>query len=200
MIKPWTNIWKVRQRRHQDQQKDQQKPKDKKPDLQGKTVLKNIKLPFLKMNERWEVGYSKLGKERLIFEFVHNGETVQNWIELITVQYFSYKTTLFSSSKKYAEALMQYLNKQVKNGNGNMKVNYLQASKQETFFEFMVTDAKGWNDQHELERLFLGEDGIWILHYVIKDEFPMNEKRRKKWFEILKNVEVQSDFRKLELI
>ena|SRR5713101_4051283 len=37
---------------------------------------------------KWEIGYKAGDKTQLIFEYVLQGETVENWTELVTIQSF----------------------------------------------------------------------------------------------------------------
>ncbi|TFJ91291.1 hypothetical protein [Lentibacillus salicampi] len=172
---------------------------DQKPDEQEKSMFMNIKLLFLKEEKGWEVGYSNLAENNIMFEFVHNGETVQNWTETATVSFYSYQSTVFPSANAYAKEVMKNVEDTVKSGDGDINVNFMQESEEETILEFMVTDTKGYDNQHELQRVFLGENGIWYLHYVTKDNVPMDDNQRDKWLEYLKNVEVESGVGGLEI-
>lgn len=187
------------EKNNKNEESDTEGQIDQEPDEREKSVLVDIKLPFLKEEKGWEVGYSNLAENNIMFEFVHNGETVQNWTELATVSFYSYQSTVFPSADAYAKEVMENVEKTVKNGDGDINVNFMQESEEETILEFMVTDTKGYDDQHELQRVFLGENGIWYLHYVTKGDVPMDDNRKEKWLEYLKNVEVESGVGGLEI-
>lgn len=138
---------------------------------------------------QWELGWSQnknaAGTGQLVFdEYVLKGETVENWSELVTIQFFP--------------GLNQQTNLDVFEGslkNNIMNVcpaavwDSFEQQKNERYWQFTVTNCKGQPNQSELVRAVKTNEGIHLFHYAIK-KAPMPEDVRKTWLSNLKSMKI----------
>lgn len=139
-------------------------------------------------NREWELGWTieqeaNAPKNGQIYEeYVLKGETVQNWSELVTIQFFpdlNKKTTL-----ENFEALNK---KELSKTCPSVKWRSLSNTEDERIWEWDVKDCKAAADQSDLTRIVKTDKGVFVFHYGIKKS-PMPEDKKKEWEKNLKAI------------
>ncbi len=149
--------------------------------------LSSYERPLIPFDDRkWKVGYQNAVNNMLITEFVLEGETVENWTELVTVQLFIGLETatpeaMVSTSKKILEETCKspYW-KELKKGENDI------------LYEWSIKGCSSGPDQSELSRVIRGKDGMHVIHYAIK-KVPMPKDKRARWIEALTKTEIVKD-------
>lgn len=131
---------------------------------------------------RWRNGYAQRNSSSAILEFVTGNETVENWSELVTIQYLKGIQEKISPegfanmSKKHEESKMgQYV-----------KFTILEISDNDALFEWQVEGYPGISDEHTITRVIKGKDHMILLHYAGRPH--INEENRNIWIAQLKNA------------
>lgn len=111
-------------------------------------------------------------------EYIPEGDKIKNWHELVTSQYIP-NMPKSVTPKKFSEEVIKYL----KDSGLDPTVNIISETPNRVLFEFQVLEPENLK-QHELQLISKGSNGMYVLHYVIK-EAPMDEQRRTQWIERL---------------
>ena len=121
---------------------------------QKKFVFDFLKKDYLTVDlgqPGWKIGFQQSASNELIIEFVTGNETVQNWTELITVQFFPELKHL--SPWQYAA----FIEKHYKKTYGDRgRVNILRNSNSDALVEYRVAGQPGIKDEHTLTRIIKG--------------------------------------------
>lgn len=126
----------------------------------------------------WHAGWGQKTDAITTIEYIPDGDKIDNWKELITSQYIPNldKTV---TPKKFSQEVMQYL----KDSGLDPTINVISETPNRVLFEFQVLEPENLK-QHELQLVTKGSNGMYVLHYVIK-EAPMDPERRAKWIDLL---------------
>lgn len=129
----------------------------------------------------WKMGWSKEEPNMYMFEFVVPGQTVENWKELVTYQFFP---GLHITPKQMKQTFIADLRKTVP----SVEVEDISSSPTDEIFEWGIEDVPAQN-QFELDRIIAGKEGMHFLHYANKN---INQEPAMKpvWLPILKRATV----------
>lgn len=127
-------------------------------------------------NGRWELAYSQVEKEGAIFEFLPKGETLEDWNEMVTVQYFSYE--LIAGKISPLEFMMK-VRSDTTELFPSVQWNVIAAKDSEVVYEWSLAGSPLADDQHEIARLADETLGISRLAYVKKTGRLPHEERAK---------------------
>ncbi len=120
-----------------------------------------------------------------MFEFVPKGQTVDNWKELITLQFYpklknvqvaGFETTFI---RELAAHEPQAQAKQIS------------TSPEDVLFEWKVVNSKLNPDQFELDRIIKGKEGLHMIHYAVRTS-ALSDNEEKKWLNFLRSAKLQS--------
>ncbi len=136
-------------------------------------------LVFDKRN--WTIGWSQETDDVTINEYILEGEKIDNWTELITTQYFPNLKNISAEAfvkKGFIPGLKEF----------KPEISFFSAEnpEQELFWEFKIKDNP-LNEQDEIQRVVSTENGLYIIHYVIK-EADMGKPLREEWINNLKQA------------
>jgi hypothetical protein len=131
----------------------------------------------------WKVGFENAAEEGFIREFVLEGQTVENWSELVTVQLF------LMDNKVKPETFSNRAKQLIQKTCPNCVWNELSRTSTSMIYEWSVRACKGQPDQSELARVIIGRDGVYVLHYAVK-KVPMPASNRKFWLDSLGKVKI----------
>lgn len=132
----------------------------------------------------WKLGWSQ-GKEGAVLEeYVLDGESVENWSELVTVQFFpglQAKTNpdIFEASQRRNMALVCPA----------VQWESLHQAADERIWKWSITGCTGQVDQSEIARLKRTDEGFHVWHYAIK-KAPIPPEQEKAWLENLRTITV----------
>ena len=133
-------------------------------------------------NRLWQAAWGQQSETITSVEYVPAGDNIDDWKELVTSQFIpnlQKKVTL----AQYANSIIDNLQKT----GLNPTISIIEDSAQQIIFEFRI-NAPTNMQQDELQKIILGNDGFYVLHYVIKKP-DMGEKLREEW---LKNIRKSS--------
>ncbi len=132
------------------------------------------------MDPGWKIGNSQGTKHYSIMEFIPEGDDIQNWKELFTVQNFTGRWGE-SSPEETMNALKA---KREKNCPGTTQWNVIDKNKDSILFEWQAKPCLGWPEQHEIARILYGKYNRWYLRYTAK-VYQLPQETRAKWVKIL---------------
>jgi len=135
-------------------------------------------------NHQWKVGWSDIKPELVTIEYLRRGQSIHDWKELITTQFFPGYPTQITPKM----IVLKFLNSLQQKG-FSPAVNFYTESNHEIIFEFQIfsPDAQA---QDEIQKVIRTPKGIHIVHYVVK-QADMGEKEREKWLSFIKATEIK---------
>ena len=135
-------------------------------------------------NRNWKIGYEAGQGGVKIVEYVLEGETVENWSELVTWQYFQEWQKKASLVDIYEDNRKL---KQQRFPTATWKL--ISKSDNEIIFWWAVESHPIFGDETSIVRMILGKDGVHQIHYSIK-KARLFDSDRDKWIRILRSVRI----------
>ncbi len=142
-------------------------------------------------DRKWELGWSQYGSsdnkmDNPVFdEYVLKGENVDNWSELVTIQFFPGLNRKVSI-ENYANDFKESINKICPNTVWSSD----KSKKDEIILYFSIKNCSSQNNQSEILRIVNTDDDICVFHYAIKIA-PMPESNKKTWTKNLQAIKVK---------
>jgi hypothetical protein len=118
-------------------------------------------------------------------EYVLKGETVENWSELVTLQFFpglQDKTSLENFEQLNKTNLLKVC------PNANWKT--LSSNDNERVWEWSIKNCTGQPDQSEIAKVVKTKEGIHIFHYATKKE-NISDATREIWLKNLNSIKIE---------
>jgi hypothetical protein len=139
----------------------------------------NTSLPKAK----WEWGYGGENKQQGMNEYVHLGETVQNWKELVTEQYvFMFDENLLS---KY----VSIIESQLRNGSKDFKWTVIEKNDSSIVYEWSHKGSGVYPPTYEVAKLIVANGGLYRLAY---DKYTEEiDGDILEWEKIIKNAKIK---------
>lgn len=141
-------------------------------------------------DRKWELGWSankvtNSNDESVFDEYIIKGESINNWSELVTIQFFS---------GLHKNVTLETFENEVKNSVRTSCpeaewINYEQ-KKDERVAYFAIKNCQVQQDQSEIIRLINTDKGIHVFHYAIKKS-PMPDSNKQIWMKNLKDIKVK---------
>lgn len=148
--------------------------------------VKNYETQVIVFDERpWQAAWGKKADNIVTVEYVPMGDDINNWNELVTSQFFpgiQDKTT----PKDFADTVINGM----KEAGYKPDVTFHKIKPDEVIFEFKITEPSS-QIQDELQSIRKGPDGIYVLHYVIKQK-DMGAGKRREWLENIVHSTIKS--------
>lgn len=156
------------------------------------------RLKFSLDGRDWKKGWSKKTDTMYMIEYVVDDQTVHDWHELVTYQFFP-----DAQLKVNAEQLKKIFLDDMRERIPSLEVNDISSDPNDEIFEWTMREVpnhtaqdaeeerNAWVPQHEIDRILVGKNGIYFLHYAIKDP-DISDKKREQWIDILKQAELVS--------
>jgi hypothetical protein len=153
----------------------------------GKTPVDPKILGYEKQNiifddRAWKAGWGKNTKEISTVEYIPVQDNIDHWNELITTQFIPHTTT---TPSHYADKFIDNLNK----SGITSTFSVIENKGNQLIFEFKV-DKPVNLQQDEIQKVVTEKNGMYILHYVMK-QHDMGEKNRQKWIGNMKKSSVK---------
>lgn len=146
--------------------------------------IKNDEKLKIVFDERpWQLAWGNNTSLGTTIEYVPAGDDINNWKELVTSQFIpglQEKITL----KEFADTLIANM----KSLGFNPNVTYHINTKDRILLEMRIEEPQT-QVQDELELLIKDDQGIYLLHYVIK-QADMGKDNREKWINNLKRSSI----------
>jgi tetratricopeptide (TPR) repeat protein len=129
-----------------------------------KFIFDYLKTDYLAIDfkdDRWKLGFEDLSKN-IILEFVSGNETVNNWSELITIQFIGdYKNI---TPQQYASLLK----KRYSSYGEKMSFAVLREAEKDLLIEYRLSGHSGMQDEHTITRIIKGKGCLVFVHYAAK--------------------------------
>ena len=152
------------------------------PDLKGALGTEKNVVGF--DGRHWRLGWWNQQSSQPMLEYVVGSETVDNWKELVTSQFFPDLQKRLTP-EQFMTAMMEEM---VKRG-FQAKLHIIAKSQDSILYEWKIDNTPAEN-QHELQRIFVGPNGLHVLHYCSRP--TMTEEHRAVWLKILSQVKVKA--------
>lgn len=143
-------------------------------------LLQDEKLKIQFDNRYWQAAWEKKDSTLTTIEYIFDGENINHWNELITSQFFPGLQTKLTP-KQFAETFLQNL----KSLGYKPIITFFPATNNTVLFEFRIEQPQN-QIQDELQMITMDNQGLYVLHYVIK-KADMGKSERKKWLQNLGN-------------
>lgn len=142
-------------------------------------------LEFTIDDREWKLDHYDEGGDQALAEFTLKDESVENWSELWSIHFFENGAVTIG-----VDPWIEHINKSLDQVTQNMTFHRLDANEQEGIYEFIVVDDPIEDDQHEVARVFVHENHLYVVRYTILGP-KMDKGTRDQWIERLKAVKVK---------
>lgn len=130
-------------------------------------------------NRIWRAAFANKTASDLTIEYIPDGDSINNWKELITSQlFFGMQNT---PPAAFAESFMSNLNQKGYQG----VVTVYESTPKRHLLEFQIKQPAS-EVQDVIINVTTGKDGMYVLQYAVKKP-DMGQEARKLWLENLKN-------------
>ena len=139
----------------------------------------------------WKVGYEE--RERFsnnnIREIIPQNENIDNWTKMITIQFYSGRK---DDPEKFEKALEASMKKRCKETIWKV----INKDNKSILYEWSINNCAPNPDQHEISRIFLGNDGLHRAAYTEKVE-NMQRATHDEWVKRLSNSYLEKDGKRI---
>ena len=136
----------------------------------------------------WKLGhqYREPFNASNIREFVPNNESIKNWSKLFTIQFIKkaknkWDLALSIESKKHD--LIKIC--------PNLNWMIIETSNTSIIYEWKIKDCTGHANQHNIGRMFKGEDGLHHVFFIAKTD-QLDPNLKSNWLNSLKHSTIKS--------
>lgn len=129
----------------------------------------------------WKLGWSQNQGSAVFEEYVLDGESVENWTELVTIQFMP------GLNEKTNPDIFEAANRRDLSAVcPDIRWNSISQG-EDRMWEWSIQGCQGQPDQSEIARLVRTGEGYHMFHYAIKKS-PMPADKREVWIENLKAI------------
>jgi hypothetical protein len=139
------------------------------------------------LGKEWKVVQNTQTRAYTIIEFVREGDTIDTWKELVTVQNFS-KSRGYRSPSETLDELKATREKECP---GVTQWNVIEKTERSILYEWHAKSCLGQPEQHELARVLYGEHNVFFLHYAVKAH-ELKSDTRAEWIKKFTAVSIDS--------
>lgn len=136
-------------------------------------------------NRPWKIGFQGQEGNQKLIEFVVDGETVENWTELVTIQMFVGMT---APVDRWLAGFKEQMEKDVK----PTKWNAIRSSESDVLFEWEIKGHPAIPDQYEIDRLIQGKEGFYFFHYANKNT-NISAADRENWIRLMGDIRILTE-------
>lgn len=129
----------------------------------------------------WQLGHQAADGQHAIREYVLQGETVNDWRELVT--------SLYGEVNLTPKAFFQQLTQKMAEGCPSLTMSVIEETQDTIIFEWGHNGCHGYPAQHEIQRISQGKSGILTLSYTKKGQLSTED--RETWLSILKIARIK---------
>jgi hypothetical protein len=131
----------------------------------------------------WTVGNHQQSGSQILSEYVLPGQTVEDWKELVT-------TTTYLDAR-HAVPLASFvdrIHRSMGQGCPSLVWTVIQQDDKRATFEWHDSGCGGFPPQAEMDRLAVGDQGVYRLAYAVKTKTALPAEKHKQWLAILAQV------------
>lgn len=136
-------------------------------------------------NHEWQVSRAEIKPDITTIEYVRHGQTVNDWKELVTTQFFP-RYPAQTTPKILAINFLRSLSQK----GLNPAVSYYAESNSEITFEFQIFTPEH-QQQDEIQKIIMGPKGLHIIHYAVRRS-DLGKQERDKWLTFIHTATIKS--------
>lgn len=131
----------------------------------------------------WQAAWGEKNERITTVEYVPAGDNIDQWRELVTSQFIPGIQNNVTLNEFMTSAI-----ENLKKMGLSPIVHIIETTPESIIFEFQIHSPNNLQ-QDELQKITLGKDGMYVLHYAIK-QADMDQANREKWVGILRSSSV----------
>jgi hypothetical protein len=131
---------------------------------------------YFEFEPGWKVGHYAEHNQYAVLEFIREGDDINNWKELLTIQ----TSSLGWGGSSPEDALNKLKAIREKTCPGATKWNIIGKNENSISYEWHAKPCVGLPHQHEIAKIIHGKDNTIIIHYVVKT-YQMPDEQRARW-------------------
>jgi hypothetical protein len=143
-------------------------------------TTQDVETVFLPERGTWVQVHAADDGHQTITEAVPEGQTLENWREMITIQAFDDR-----GPASTPRATMESLDAQMRTRGGQVEWNVIEEEASSILYEWTLHGAPGHEDQGEIARLMQGHDTLHRAAYAYKG-LPLSAERRESRIALLR--------------
>lgn len=139
----------------------------------------------------WKIGYEYREEftNTNIREIIPQNEAIDKWTKMITIQYYS-------GRKDDTEAFMNALEMSMKKRCKETMWKVIEKNNNSILYEWKIKNCSPNDDQHEISKLFIGNDGLHRAAYTEKVQ-NMQSNVRDEWVKRLSSSYLEKDGKRI---
>ncbi|SFP39912.1 hypothetical protein SAMN05216419_100234 [Nitrosomonas cryotolerans] len=136
---------------------------------------------YFEFEPGWKAGHNtEIANQYSFTEFIREGDDINNWRELVTIQNFNRKSWQGGDSPEDSlNGLKAIREKQCP---GVTKWNVIEKNENSILYEWQARPCLSWPSQHEIAKIIYGKYNRFIVHYVAK-VYELSPDTRAKWIQ-----------------
>jgi len=127
---------------------------------------------YFPIPDGWTPAHSAENANQRIVELVRDGETIDRWSQLMTIQSLR-KDAIGQPIESFLAGLRQEMSKRC----AGLAWNVIAAKEASVLYEWSIRDCAPDPDQHEIARVMYGKNSVFRLAFTIKTPALPAEKR-----------------------
>ncbi len=132
----------------------------------------------------WTIGHFTAPPNQYLIEFIREGDDIDNWKELLTLQVFppNWGGVSVTGALDQLKALREKICP------GVTEWNVIDRDEKSILYEWHARPCRGWPDQHEIARIIYSVDRTTIIRYTQKN-YQMPDDQRNTWIKKFLDVD-----------
>lgn len=148
--------------------------------------LQGDKLEIPTDGRTWNEAVRNEGATKGSVEYVLPDEKVDNWSELVTINYF-----LGLEGEDLITRFISFTKDGLYKQCADVKWEELEKKQDSVVYTWTAQNCKGWSDQTEVARAVKSAQGLYVLHYASK-KVPMPADKRAVWVKLFTKATIKS--------
>lgn len=137
----------------------------------------------------WKLGYSvEKPPFYTLAEFIRQGDDIDHWRELLTIQSFDAKSSGSASPEESLDAIKALREQRCP---GATRWNVIETRPDSILYEWQARSCQGWPEQHEIAKILLGKYNRFWIHYVAKN-YQLPSETRSAWIKAFAESKIVS--------
>lgn len=121
-----------------------------------------------------------------ITEYLIEGDNIENWERLFTIQNFALRPEL-GSPREFYDTLVEFREEECP---GTTSWNIIQQNEHSILYEWQSTACLGWPEQHEISRIIDGNFNRFRVAYTAKVDV-LSPEERQEWLDRLSEAHIE---------
>lgn len=133
---------------------------------------------------KWALAFQDEKGHSGVTKLVLPDETIENWSELITIEYALFKVLPMKLEQGLLDFLLATTQKGLHQDCQNVQWNLSSKTASSATYDWSASGCKEGPGHSEVARMLVGEQGIYTLRYAHK-KIPMPKRKKKEWERLL---------------